>query len=163
MAEETLANDATTLECPPTKDLAIRWFIFAGIMLGFAIWTAYEAYVLNKYPKPEEWDLNEWLGYAFNHYIIYLLAPFGILGVVKALRHLGRKITADGNGLAYGSKTVAWADVTRLDAEQLKEKGLLVLEYGEGQTLKLNSMDFDNFKELVVLAEKHIPESAKPM
>jgi len=160
MGEETQADTANALECPPTKDLAVRWFIFAGIMFGFGVWTAYEAYVLGKYPAPEEWDINEWAGHVFNHYMVFVVGPLGILGVFMALRHLGRKVVADDKGISYGSTTLAWSDVTELDAEMLKEKGLLVLHYGQDESLKLNSLDFANFKELVALAEQHCPVSS---
>ena len=161
MNDAPQASETIQVECPPTKDPAVRWFIFAAMMLGFAAWTIYDHYIMGKYPYPEPYELNPYMKYLFNHYAAYLLIPPGLIGVVLGARQLMRKLTADAEGIAYGRTEVPWDAIKRLDASQLAEKGILVVHYGDGGALKLDSWKCQNFKQLVALVESKVPQSAR--
>ena len=147
------------IECPPAKDPAVRWFIFAAMMLGFAVYTIYDHYILGNYPKPDPYALNPYLKYLFNHYIPYLLAPLGLISLIAAVRHLMRKLVADTEGIGYAGKgNIPWDRITKLDATRLKEKGILTLEHGQDQKLVLDSWKLQNFRQLVAFIEKKIAQ-----
>ena len=81
MNENSQEPQPTHIECSPTKDPAVRWFIFAAMMLGFGLYTIWDHYVKGNYPRPDPYSFNDYLSYLFNHYIPYVLIPLGLLAV----------------------------------------------------------------------------------
>ncbi len=146
------------VECEPARDPAIRLFIATAMFLGIAVWCFLD---MNKYPKPEVWDLsehvNEVAGYCFNYYGGFVFLPIGLVLAGFALAYLRRRLVADADGIGYvGKEKVAWDSVTELDAKKLK-KGLLYLHYGDEKILTLDSWKLTNFRDLVAIIETNIP------
>ena len=145
----------THVTCPPEKDLAIRIFIFAAIMIGFAVWC-----YMDRRELPEAWTLehiNDAAAYLLNNWGPVVLVPIGIIAAVVGFKHLSLTLEADENGIGYvGKEKIAWTDIVEVDASQLKSKGLILVNAGE-KKLKLRSGDMENFRELAALIEKSIP------
>ena len=154
-------NDApqeqvAAIECKPAKDPAVRWLIFAAMMVGISIWCWSD-----RRAKPEAWDfkhINQVGAYLLNNWGPVVFAPLGLISVLLAVRQLTRKLVADDGGITYGSAVVAWPEVNKLDATELKSKGILTLVHGNGRKLKLDSWKIRNFKELVAFVEKKLPD-----
>lgn len=145
------------VECPPTKEPAVRWFIFAAMMIAVAIWC-----YSDRRERPEVWDFkhfNDAASYVLNNWGPVLFAPLGLIAAAMGVRYLRRKLIADEEGIGYAGKDkVAWGQVEELDASLLGEKGILTLRFGQGRSLKLDSWKLQNFRELVSLMEKKVPE-----
>jgi hypothetical protein len=149
------------VECPASKDPAVRLFIIAAMMLAFAAWTIYDAYVARKYPYPDPYELNAYLKHLFNHGAAFVLVPLGVLAIGLGLRSLRRVLVADAEGIGYvGKQKIPWSGVARMDASLLKEKGILRLYHGESGRLTLDSWKLGNFKALVAFVEQHVPRDA---
>jgi hypothetical protein len=156
MNDTTESGETAQVQCPPTKDPAVRYLIFAGLALGLAIWCS-----LDRRPKPPAWDLehlNKISNYLFNNWSPLVTAPLGLIAVFAAVRQFTRKLVADEEGITYGCQYVAWGDVKAIDAVRLKSKGILVLRCAEDSKLKLDSYNMHGFKELVAFIEKKLPD-----
>lgn len=150
------------IECTAARDPAVRLFIFAAMMIGFGLWTAYDAYVAGRYPYPEPYELNKYLSHLFNHYTPFVLIPAGLVAAGLAIRHLRRVLAADAEGIGYvGGRKVAWNQIRRLDGSRLKDKGILYLEHGQAERLTLDSWKLRDFKALVSFVEEHVPADAR--
>ena len=154
-------NQTSTVECAPTTEPAVRWFIFAAITIGAAIYCWLDR---GNYPAPETWDLdhiNEITGHLFNHYGPYLFAPLGLLAIAMAVVHLRSRLIADEEGIGYaGKQKHTWDQVKKLDVSALKAKGILYLTLDDGSEMKLDSWKLQNFRDLVALIEKKVPGAA---
>lgn len=163
-ATQAQTTDATrpsgSIECEPNKDPGVRLLIAAGLLLGMGIYCIIDVargeYV---YASPSE-DINTFGKWAINFVGQFVLTIPGVVLVVWGILFFRRTCKADENGLhyAYFSKTpVAWEDIEKIDATELKGKGILTLEVKDGRKVKLDSWKIDNFKPLVVFIEQHVP------
>jgi hypothetical protein len=159
---ETAGSPQTDrVECPPARDPAVRLFIFAGMLLAFGGYCFLDAFIWGKYPKPADGNLSDMSSYYFNHVggIVFPLA--GLVPLWLAIAFLRRPLVADAEGLGYeGSPKVRWETVTRLDATQLQEKGILRLHHAAAKPMTLDSWKLTNFKALVAFIEQHVPSEA---
>jgi len=149
------------VECPPTRDPAVRLFIFAGMLIAFGVWCFHDAFLRGKYPYPADGNFNDVLTHYFNHVGGIVLPLLGLIPLIKAILFLRRKLLATAEGIGYEGKTpVAWQDVQRLDAADLQDKGILRLYHGAAKPLVLDSWKVSNFKALVAFVESHVPPAA---
>ncbi len=149
------------IECPAAKDPAVRSFIFAGMLLAFGAWCFYGHCILGQYQRPDDSDINAWFGYVLNAGGAIVFPLVGLVPLFLGLRFLRRKLVADAEKICVpGSPAVAWKDITRLDATDLPEKGVLRLEYGTAEPLTLDKWKIQNFKSLVAFVESHVPPEA---
>ena len=163
MNETTDTPQPDHVECPPTRDPAVRLFIMAGMLLIFGLWCFYDAYVKypDPYPYPTDGDINKLAKHYFNHVGGIALPLAGLVPLVLGLRFLRRVLVADAEGIRVpGAPDVAWKDVKRLDATDLPGKGILRLEYGADKPLVLDSWKLQKFKALVAFVEHHVPAEA---
>jgi hypothetical protein len=151
---------ADRVECPAAKDPAVRLFIGAAMGIAFGVYCWWDAEA-----PPPAWSLSH-INQAAS-YVLHVAGPwvFGIPGVLAGIWgvvFLRRVLVADAEGIGYaGKERVAWDDVTNLDASDLKKKGILYLEYGDDEVLKLDSWKLQNFKQLVAFVEAHVPAEAR--
>ena len=164
MSETASSPQTDRVECPPTREPAVRLFIFAGMLLAFGGWCFVDAFYRNSYPYPKPIDkdqLNLKAKYYFNHGGGIVLPIAGLVPLAMGIAFLRRKLVADGEGVGYQGQTkVRWDSVTRLDASQLQEKGMLHLHHGAGKPLTLDSWKLTNFKALVAFVEQHVSPDA---
>lgn len=153
--------EVDSILCPAAKDPAVRWFIFAAMLIGYGFYTIYDHYIQGNYPYPDPYKLNPYLTYLFNHYNPYVLIPPGLIAMVMSIRYLRRKLIADGEGIGYaGTDRIPWNEIRNVDASKLQSKGILYLRHGGGKTLKLASWKLQNFRDLVAFVERHVPPEA---
>ena len=150
------------VECPATKDPAVRLFILAAMMIGIGVWCLLD---MHNYPyKSISEDLNDFFKYVFNHYSPIVLLPLGLLVGLKAVMGLRRRLVADQEGIGYvGRQKISWSAVKSLDSAKLASKGILNITYDTGageQTLVLDSWKLQNFRDLVRLVESKLPPDA---
>ncbi len=154
-------NQISTVECAPTTEPAVRWFIFAAMMLGFAIYCWLDR---GNYPAPEAWDIdhiNEAAKYLLNTWGPVVFAPLGFIALALAGLHLKSRLIADDEGIGYACKRKhGWDQVKKLDVSELKNKGILYLTLDDGSEMKLDSWKLQNFRDLVALIEKKVPHAA---
>jgi hypothetical protein len=161
MSETNHTPRQDRVECPPARDPAVRLFIIAAMFIGFGLYCFWDAYILGKYPYPNNGDVNLAFKHYFNHGggIVFPLA--GLVPLVMGIRFLRRVLVADAEGIRVpGSPAIAWKDVKHLDATDLAGKGFLRLDYGQAKPLVLDSWKLQNFKALVAFIEKHVPADA---
>lgn len=155
-----MSDTVERVRCPAAKDPAVRLFIGAAMGIGFAVYCA-----MDTEPRPSDWsfeNINRVVSY-----VLHVAGPwvFGIPGLVAGLWgivFLRRTLVADESGIGYaGKEQVPWSDVTALDASDLKNKGVLYLEYGQDGLLTLDAWKLQNFKPLVAFVEQHVPAGAR--
>lgn len=152
---------ANRVECPAAKDPAVRLFIGAAMALAFGLWMVYDAYILDKYPYPDPWELNAYSKHLFNHYLPFAFIPLGLVLVVWGIVALRRVLVAASDGIGYRGKTRhPWTEITSVDASRLATKGILVLHFTGGARLVLDSWKLANFRDLVAFVEAHLPPNA---
>ncbi len=148
------AGSGERVECPAKKDPAGRLFIIAALLLAFAVWCLLD---MHNYPKPDPFDLNKYLKYAFNHFLPIGLVPAGLVLLIRGVVTLKRRLVADAEGIGYvGKEKTPWSDIERLDAARLQDKGMLDLYTRQGRKLTLDGWTLENFQQLVALVEKHV-------
>ncbi|MFP4053346.1 MAG: hypothetical protein ACLFV7_05720 [Phycisphaerae bacterium] len=160
----TEQNQTDHVECPATKDPAVRLFIVAAMCLGFGVWCAIDAYVADKYPYAAmDDDINQFMGWAFNHFAPVILVPIGLVAAVWAIVFLRRVLVADEEGIGYkGKPKVAWSDITDLDVSDLPDKKILRINHSaSGKPLVLDAWKLQNFREMVAFIEDHTPEEVQ--
>ena len=161
MSEPNDTPSQERVECPPTRDPAVNYFIGAGMLLVFGLWCFYDHYIMGHYQYPPDGDVNKLAKYYFNHFGGIVLPLGGLIPLVLGIRILRRVLVADAEGIRYpGYPAVAWKDVKKLDAADLAGKGILRLDYGQAKPLVLDSWRLQNFKTLVAFVETHVPASA---
>lgn len=156
-SEQSTQQPPQRVECPATRDPAVRLFIAAGILLGFGIWCLTDLRAV-----PEAWDLrhiNDVGGYLLNNWGPFLFFPAGLLLLGWGIVFLHRVLVADDEGIGYrGKRKIAWDQVKRLDASELQSKRILTLEYGNDEQMKLDAWKLQNFRDLVSVVERNVPD-----
>ena len=165
MNEQEQNNEAPTrVECPASKDPAVRLFIVAGMLIVAGVYCFVDHFIMGKYQYPDPYELNAYLKYLFNHYGVFVFLPPGVIALIWGIILLRRKLLADEDGIGYaGKEKIPWAAVRSLDSSDLADKGILRLRYeadGQEMTLKLDKWKLQNFRSLVLLLEKKVPSGS---
>jgi hypothetical protein len=131
------------------------------MLLAFGVYCFLDAFIWDKYPKPVDGNLSDLAGYYFNHGGGIILPLAGLVPLGMAIAFLRRRLVADAEGIGYaGRAKVRWDSVTRLDATELQNKGMLHLHHGAAKPMALDSWKLTNFKALVAFIEQHVPPEA---
>lgn len=158
-----MMEDNKRIICEPKKEPFVRLYIIAAGLIGMGLYCAYDAST-GKYPPPEVWDMkhvNEAAGYIFNHYMLYVLGPIGLVLAYVGFAKSRLVFIADDEGMGYqGKKKYAWSDIKMLDASELKSKGWIKIEVAE-ETITLDSWKLANFKALVAKIEENVADDKK--
>lgn len=147
--------------CPASKEPSVRMFIFAGMLLVFGLWCFYDAFIAGAYPYPEDGNINKLAGFYFNRVGGIAFPLLGLIPLFRGIALMKLRLVADDEAVGYeGKPRLAWTDVRRLDATDLKSKGILRLQRAAGKPLILDSWKLNNFKALVAFVERHVPADA---
>jgi len=158
-AETDTDSHAAQVVCPAAKDLIVRPVILAVALIAFGIWCALD----QKEHVPFDKDMNGWLSWAMNFYGQFAFTALGLIPLAFALRAHRRILVADEVGFGYaGKESIAWSDVTGLDASELEAKQILQVLHGRDKRFVLDGFNLRNFAELVAFVEDHVPHSAAP-
>jgi hypothetical protein len=161
MEETTSTPSAETkpLVCSVMRDPVVRMAIAVAMFIGFAVYCRVDVE-----DKPTVWDLkhiNDVAKWGLHVYGPYAFGVPAAAWAVWTVMFIRRKLIADEDGIRYryfNSDPIAWEDITRVDASKLKSKGIVVLHYGRGGKMTLDSWKLSNFKQLVALIETKIPD-----
>jgi len=160
MSETPQPDAKTSITCPAAKDPSVRTFIMAAMLLGIGVWCWMDA-ASGKYPPPNAWNIdniNDAAGYAFNHFTPWIALPIGAFMALRGFLAMRKVLVADAEGMGYaGADKLPWDKITALDASQLKDKGILTVEYQGDRKLVLDSWKLQNFRDLVGFVESHSP------
>lgn len=162
MTEQT-SGQGQRVECPPTKDVWMRKFIYAALLVALSVWCVLDR---GKYPHPEEPlgfpSFGAYVGYWLNHFGPFVFVPLAAWFVYRGLKLKQRNLIADDQGIGYlNEPRIAWSDVKQLDTSVFDEKQVLYLVDREGKRFTLDALALQRFKELVAFVETHVPESAR--
>jgi hypothetical protein len=163
MTESTTQASQTALsdrvECPPNNDPGVRLFIAAGLLLAMGIYCVIDiARGAYGYVSPSE-DINAFGKWAFNFGGQFAFSIPGLVLLVWGVMFFRRKCVADAEGIHYAyfsSQPILWSEIERIDASQLRGKGLLKVHATEGRNITLDSWKLKNFKPLVAFVEQHV-------
>ena len=161
MNDTTEGSPATQVVCRAAKDLVVRPAILAAALVAGGIACAWD----QQDYKPFATDMNAWLYWATNFYGRFVLPALALIPLYFAVRAHRRRLVADEAGIGYqGKESIAWSDVTGLDAGELEAKQILHVLHGPGERFVLDGFDLQNFPELVAFVENHAPkgDSAQP-
>ena len=156
--EKPAEAEPTRVEARPTRDPAVRTFIVAAMLLGFAVWC-----LLDRRPRPEAWDakhINHVFAYLLNNIGPFLFVPAGLAFLIRGIVYLGRRLQADHQGIGFaGREKIPWEKVTGVDATALKAKGVLRIMSGDQEQMKLCDWHWprEQFRGVVALIERHVP------
>jgi len=157
MSQTPQETAPAAVQCPASADPSVRMFIVAAMVIGFAVWCYIDS---GNYPVPAGSDpdyVNKMANHVLNNYGPFVFGPLGLASLVWGVVTLRRRLVADEEGIGYlGKDKLAWGRITRIDAGKLKGKGILVLHYGKGRKLVLDSWKLKNFRELVAFVERHV-------
>ena len=162
MSEQTNGQDQR-IECPPTKDVWMRKFIWAGLLVALSLWCVLDR---RKYPHPDQPlsfpTFDKYVGYWLNHYGPFLFVPLAGWFVYRGRKLQRHVLIADAQGIGYVDEPrLAWSDVKKLDTSVFDEKQILYLAHGEARRFKLDALALQRFKELVAFVETHVPDSTR--
>jgi hypothetical protein len=162
MNETAPSPQTDRVECPPARDPAVRLFIFAAMLLAFGVWCFVDSYLgVDKYPMPADGNFSDVAWHYFNHGGAIVMPLAGLIPLWMAVAFLRRKLVADAEGIGYQHRPkVRWESITRLDATELQDKGMLDLHHGAAKPMTLDSWKLTNFKALVAFVEQHVPPEA---
>ena len=161
MTDNSVKTAANRVECPAARDPYLRMLILGVVMLGWGLWSGYDAYLaVDKQGQPKLSMKTDEMRFLFNAVMFYVLPPAGVVALVWAGRIRRRRLVADEEGLGYvGGEKIAWNCIRRLVP---RGKGLLHVHYegadGSPRRLKLDSWMLKGFNELVAFIEAKSPD-----
>ncbi len=147
------------VESGASRETAVRRYIVAAGLFGFGVYCAIDAFLRGKYPyaAPGE-DINAFLGWAFNHVGGVLLPLAGLLLAAWTFWYQRSILVADPEGIGYKGKTrYRWDQVQVFDATKLK-KGVVELTFDGPDSLVIDTLKRDSFRDLIAVIEDHVPE-----
>ena len=132
----------------------------AGIFLAIGLWCGYEINLTDKHPKPDvpfSMDvINEYASWLANFGGQIVFTAVGLFLLFRAIRTRSSRLRADANGIGYvGKPTIAWNDVTRIDASRLKAKGYLDIYVGD-EKFPVDTWRWERSKTLLAIMEENV-------
>ena len=155
--EEQTPQEVT---CTIGSDVVVRAFIMAGIFLAIGLWCGYEINLTDKYPTPEvpfSMDvINEYAIWLANFGGQIAFTAVGLFLLIRAIRTRASRLHADANGIGYvGKRTIAWNEITRIDASRLKAKGFLDIYVGD-KKFSVDTWRWEQSKTLLAIMEANV-------
>lgn len=138
----------TTIEAPASRYKRNNYRIWAVVLIGLAVWFAYDGYKNEKFIAKHTTDGAPDATLKFHK----TSPPFMVLGGlamgVMSMVIRNRKIIADDQTLQVNKVVIPYDRIEAVDKTHFDKKGFFVLtwknsEQGE-QTLKLSVRDYDN-------------------
>jgi hypothetical protein len=155
--EEQIPLEVT---CSIGSDVVVRGFIMAGIFLAIGLWCGYEMNLTDKYPTPDvpfSMDvINEYASWLANFVGQIAFTAVGLFLLIRVLRTRASRLRADANGIGYvGKRTIAWNEITKIDASRLKAKGFLDIYAGDAK-FSVDTWRWEQSKTLLAIMEANV-------
>ncbi|MHC5060050.1 MAG: hypothetical protein ACYTFK_03065 [Planctomycetota bacterium] len=142
------------IEAPLSKYKKNNFKIGIVVLVGLAIWFAYDGYKNEEFIKKHT-DEN---GQPNSTLVFNRKAPLGMVGAavligVYLFAIKGRKIVADENGLIVNNREIAYDSIQKVDKTHFDSKGYFVITYkdyqGADADLKISDGTYDNLSAVV--------------
>ena len=141
------------IEAPFSKFKKNNKKIFIAVLLGLAVWFAYDGYFNETFIEKHIKD-----GVADSDLVINQRAPYFMVGAavllgISLFMVKDKKIVADDNNLITCNKTIPYDSIEKIDKTHFDTKGYFVVTYkdsnGEETDLKLNDRSYDNLPAIL--------------
>ncbi len=141
------------IEAPLSKFKKNNKKIFIAVLLGLAVWFAYDGYLNKTYIEKHTKD-----GVADSDLVINQRAPYFMVGAAALLgisffMVKDKKVIADDNNLITCKKTIPYDSIEKIDKTHFDAKGYFVITYkddsGKETDLKLNDRTYDNLPAIL--------------
>lgn len=141
------------IEAPLSKFKKNNKKIFIAVLLGLAVWFAYDGYLNKTFIEKHTKD-----GVADSDLVINQKAPYFMVGAAALLgisffMIKDKKIVADDNNLITCKKTIPYDSIEKIDKTHFDAKGYFVITYkddsGKETDLKLNDRTYDNLPAIL--------------
>lgn len=137
------------IEAPLSRYKKNNLLIFAAVIIGFAVWFAYDGYINKKFIEEHtEADGGPDGTLVLNKRVPFFLAGGAVLLVGYFFMIKDRKIVADENELKTDSVTIAYNSIESVNKTHFTSKGFFIITYkdsnGQEQQLKLSDRTYDN-------------------
>jgi len=142
------------IEAPLSKYKKNSFKIGIVILIGLAIWFAYDGYRNEKFiQKHTDQNGTPDSTLVFNRKSPpYLIGAAVLLGVYLFVIK-GKKVVADENSLVIGRRQIAYDSIEKIDKTHFDSKGYFIITYKDYQgvdaDLKLSDGTYDNLSEVL--------------
>jgi len=142
------------IEAPLSKYKKNSFIIGIVILIGLAIWFAYDGYRNEKFiQKNTDQDGTPNSTLVFNRKSPpYLIGAAVLLGVYLFVIK-GKKVVADENSLVVGRRQIAYDSIEKIDKTHFDSKGYFTITYKDYQgvdaDLKLSDRTYDNLPAIL--------------
>ena len=141
------------IEAPLSKFKKNNKKIFIAVLLGLAVWFAYDGYFnetfIEKYTKDGVPDGT----LVFNQKAPYFMVGAAVLLGISLFIVKNKKIVADDNNLIACKTTIPYDSIEKIDKTNFDTKGYFVITYkddsGKETDLKLNDRTYDNLPAIL--------------
>jgi len=127
--------------------------IFIAVLLGLAVWFAYDGYLNKAFIEKHTKD-----GAADSDLVINQRAPYFMVGAavllgISLFMVKDKKVIADDNNLITCRKTIPYDSIEKIDKTHFDAKGYFIITYkddsGQETDLKLNDRTYDNLPAIL--------------
>lgn len=158
MSEQTPTDEMIVpirVECRTTTEPFVRMMSVAAMLAGVGVWCIIDQGQY-KYVKFSE-DESKYLGWAFNYYGQFVFTAVGAAMMIWTVLWSRKRMVADNSGIGYlNQPQIPWDGISKVDAKALRDKGYLYIYHGQ-KRLTLDAWKLQNFRDLVLKIEKHVP------
>ena len=142
------------IEAPLSKYKKSNFKIGIFVLVGLAIWFAYDGYKNEDFIKKHS-DEN---GQPDSTLVFNRKAPLGMVSIAVLIGLYlfainGKKIVADENGLVVNKREIAYDSIQKIDKTHFDSKGYFVITYKDYQggdaDLKISDRTYDNLSAVL--------------
>ena len=142
------------VEAPVSKYKKNNVKIFAAVLIGLAVWFAYDGYYNETFIEEHTTEQGPARTLSFNRKAPPFFAGAAVVLGVYFLMIKGRKIVADENELLINDKVkIGYDSVEKIDKTHFDSKGFFVITYkddvGKEVDRKLSDRNYDNLKSVL--------------
>ncbi len=143
-----------TIEAPLSKYKKTNLKIFIVVLIGLAIWFAYDGYFNKKFEeKHNDSEGNPDSTMVFNRNSPPFFVGGAVLLGVYLLVIKDRKVIADEKNITVGKRVFAYDSVQKIDKTHFDSKGYFIVTYkddaGGRKQLKLSNRTYDNLNAVL--------------
>ncbi len=141
------------IEAPLSKFKKNNKKIFIAVLLGLAVWFAYDGYLNKTFIEKNTKD-----GVPNSDLVINQKAPYYMVGAAVLLgisffMVKDKKVIADDNNLIACRKTIPYDSIEKIDKTNFDAKGYFIITYkddsGKETDLKLSDRTYDNLPAIL--------------
>ena len=141
------------IEAPFSKFKKNNKIIFIVVLLGMAVWFAYDGYFNETFIEKNTKDGAANSTLVFNQKAPFFMVGAAVLLGISLFMAKDKKIVADDNNLITCKKTIPYDSIEKIDKTHFDAKGYFVVTYKDDNDketdLKLNDRTYDNLPAIL--------------